>query len=59
MAAISYQGVAFVSPPLTPGTHVVHLYEPYIIPAGAYAGLPDGIGVVYDNTWIVTVQPGL
>lgn len=57
VAAISYQGVAFVSPPLTPGTHVIHLYEPLIFPAGAYAGLPAGLGLIYDNTWIVTVKP--
>ena len=57
VAAISYQGVAFVSPPLTPGTHVIHLYEPLIFAAGAYDGLPSGLGIVYDNTWIVTVAP--
>jgi hypothetical protein len=57
VAGVYYQGVACVSPPLTPGTHVIHLYEPLIIPAGAYPGLPDGLGVVYDNTWIVTVAP--
>ena len=57
VAAVSYQGVVFVSPPLTPGRHVIHLYEPLIFPAGAYAGLPDGLGLLYDNTWIVTVRP--
>jgi hypothetical protein len=57
VAAVYYQGVAFVSPPLTPGVHVIHLYEPYIIPAGAYEGAPDGFGVIYDNTWVITVQP--
>jgi hypothetical protein len=57
VGAVSYQGVVFVSPPLTPGRHVIHLYEPLIFPAGAYAGLPDGLGLVYDNTWIVTVKP--
>jgi hypothetical protein len=58
VAAVSFQGVGFVSPPLPPGRHVIHLYEPLIIPKGAYAGAPDGVGVVYDNTWIVTVKPG-
>jgi hypothetical protein len=58
VAAVSFQGVGFVSPPLTPGKHVIHLYEPLIIPAGAYAGVPQGLGVVYDNTWIITVKPG-
>jgi hypothetical protein len=57
VAAVSFQGVGFVSPPLPPGRHVIHLYEPLIIPAGAYAGLPDGVGIIYDNTWIVTVKP--
>ena len=57
VGAVYYQGVAFVSPPLTPGTHVIHLYEPLIFEAGAYAGLPAGLGIVYDNTWIVTVAP--
>jgi hypothetical protein len=56
VAAVSFQGVGFVSPPLTPGRHMIHLYEPLIIPKGAYAGVPDGLGVVYDNTWIVTVK---
>lgn len=54
---VYYQGVAFVSPPLTPGTHVIHLYEPLIFEAGAYAGLPAGLGLIYDNTWIITVKP--
>jgi hypothetical protein len=56
VAAISYQGVVFVSPPLTAGTHVIQLYVPLIIEAGTYVGLPDGLGIVYDNTWIVTVE---
>ena len=58
VGVVSFQGVGFASPPLTPGRHVIHLYEPLIIPKGAYSGLPDGMGVVYDNTWIVTVKPG-
>ncbi len=57
VAAVSYQGVTVVVPPLTPGTHVIHLLEPLIFEAGAYAGLPAGLGLVYDNTWIITVKP--
>ena len=55
---VFYQGVAFVSLPLTPGVHVIHLVEPIILEPGDYVGLPDGLGVVYDNTWIVTVKAG-
>jgi len=55
VAAVFFQGVGFVSPPLSVGVHVIHLYEPLIIRPGDYSGLPSGIGVVYDNTWIVTV----
>ena len=57
VAAVFFQGVGFVSPPLSVGVHVIHLYEPWIIPAGAYPGLPGGVGMIYDNTWIVTVAP--
>jgi hypothetical protein len=51
IAALAYQGITIVSPPLAVGTHVIHLYEPYIIRT------PFAFGVVYDNTWIVTVKP--
>ncbi len=57
VAALSFQGVAFVSPPLPVGVHVIHLYEPLIFPAGAYPGLPAGQGIIYDNTWVITVVP--
>ncbi len=49
-AALAFQGHGFVSLPLPVGKHVIHLYEPYIIPS-------FNIGVIYDNTWIVTVKP--
>jgi len=58
VAAVFYQGVAFVGLPLTPGVHVIQLYEPIIFQPGDYEGLPDGLGLVYDNTWIVTVKAG-
>jgi hypothetical protein len=57
IGALFYQGVGFVSQPLSVGTHVVHLLEPLIIPAGAYPPLADGIGLIYDNTWVIKVVP--
>jgi hypothetical protein len=55
VAAVFFQGCGMVVLPLSKGTHKVHLYESVIIPAGAYPGLPDGIGLIYDNTWIIRV----
>jgi hypothetical protein len=57
VGAVFFQGVGFVSQPLSVGTHVIHLYEPMIIKAGDYPGLPAGIGLIYDNTWTITVVP--
>jgi hypothetical protein len=57
VAAVFFQGVGFVSPPLSVGVHVIHLYEPYLIKPGDYSGLPGGLGLIYDNTWTVTVVP--
>jgi hypothetical protein len=51
VAALAYQGFAVVSPPLPAGRHLIHLYEPYIIRT------PIQYGVIYDNTWIITVSP--
>jgi len=53
VAAIAYQGNGIVVPPLPVGEHTLTLYEPYII---------DGVlgfsfGVIYDNTWHITVSP--
>ena len=56
VAALSFQGVTVVGLPLSKGVHIIHLYEPITIPAGAYIGLPAGLGLIYDNTWIVTVS---
>jgi len=56
VAALFYQGVGFVSAPLAPGVHEIHLYEPYIIDEGVYPPIPSGFGVIYDNTWIITVK---
>jgi hypothetical protein len=55
IAALSFQSVGVMVRPLSEGTHVIHLYEPMIIPAGAYVGLPAGLGLIYDNSWTVTV----
>ena len=54
VAAVAFQGYGIVSPPLSVGTHVMHLYEPYIIDSHSF---PYQIGVIYDNTWRVTVTP--
>ena len=51
-AVVAFQGFGIVSPPLSVGRHVIHLYEPYIIRSA-----PLFIGQIYDNTWIVTVAP--
>ena len=51
-AAVAYQGYGIVHRPLPVGRHVIHLYEPYIVNS---VGL--SFGVIYDNTWIVTVTP--
>ena len=58
VAALSFQGVGVVAEPLSVGRHVIHLYETLIAPAGASPSLPaGGLGLIYDNTWIVTVLP--
>jgi hypothetical protein len=57
VAAVFFQGDGVVFHPLSPGVHTIHLYEPYIIPPGAYPPLPLGFGLIYDNTWTITVAP--
>jgi hypothetical protein len=49
IATLAFQGVGFLSPPLPPGDHVIHLYEEWI--------LPGFWGLIYDNTWIIHVTP--
>ncbi len=56
VAAVFFQGDGFLCLPLTPGVHVIHLYEPFVIPASVYPPPWTGFGVIYDNTWIVTVR---
>jgi len=48
IGAIFFQGGGIVGTPLKPGVHVIHLYEPWI--------LTPFWSIVYDNTWIVTVE---
>lgn len=57
IAAVFFQGVGFLGTPLPVGEHVIHLYEPYILFPGDYPGLPGGLGLIYDNTWVVKVVP--
>jgi len=57
IAALSFQSLGVVVEPLSVGRHVIHLYEPLIIPVGGYYQFPAGYGVIFDNTWIVTVLP--
>jgi hypothetical protein len=46
VGAIFFQGMGFVSAPLTPGVHVIHVYEQDFF-----------FGLINDNTWIITVAP--
>lgn len=58
VAAVSFQGCGLVSPPLSVGKHTIHLYEVFSVPPFAeWPGFP-GFGVIYDNTWVITVKPG-
>lgn len=54
IAMIAWQGDGIVAHPLSPGVHVMTLYEPYII--SGVPGIAD-FGVIYDNTWTITVNP--
>jgi hypothetical protein len=57
VAALFFQGVGFVSAPLSPGVHTIHLDEPYIIGPGVYPPIPAGFGQIFHNTWVITVTP--
>jgi hypothetical protein len=54
--AVAFEGVGFVSAPLPPGKHVIHLYERYVLEDGWVEGIA-GFGEIFDNTWNITVQP--
>ncbi len=53
IGAIAFQGCSAVFPPLPPGEHVLHLYEPYVV--DDVMGFT--FGVIYNNTWNITVAP--
>lgn len=57
VAAIAFQGCAVVFPPLPVGTHVLHLYEPYTHSSTDALFPYYDVGVIYDNTWNITVTP--
>jgi hypothetical protein len=59
VAAVYFQGQAFLSPPLAPGRHVLYCYDELIIPEGAYSSTmgPYSCGVIYEQTIIITVSP--
>jgi hypothetical protein len=61
IAAIFVQGIGFVNEPLSVGTHTIELVsglrvpiDPTILNLNIY---PEGVGVVYMNTWTITVSP--
>ncbi|MDM8006900.1 MAG: hypothetical protein QUV05_12240 [Phycisphaerae bacterium] len=59
VAAIAFQGVGFVMAPLKPGTYTLHLLERMTITNAdfaepGYQGTVE-LGLIYDNTWIITV----
>jgi hypothetical protein len=61
VAAIFVQGIGFVNEPLSVGTHTIQLLsglrvpiDPAILNLSVY---PEGSGVVYMNTWTITVSP--
>ncbi len=58
--AVSFQGIVVLGMPLSPGIHTIHLHQSIFIPYEEDEGFyslfgPDGYGVIYDLTWIVTV----
>src|SRR5262249_43628699 len=60
IGAIFVQGVGFVHHPLSVGTHTIELVsELQIPPDPSILNLnvdPDGVGVIYHNTWTITVS---
>jgi hypothetical protein len=58
IAAIFVQGIGFVHPPLSVGTHEIVLVSELRIPASVNPEVyPDGVGVRFENTWTITVSP--
>src|SRR5262249_61483645 len=61
IATIFAQGIGFVHPPLSVGTHSIYLEaELRVPPDAAFLNLilnPNGVGVHFFNTWTITVSP--
>ena len=59
--AIFVQGVGFVHPPLSVGTHTIELDAEIRVPPDAallnLSVYPDGVGVRFLNTWTIAVSP--
>jgi hypothetical protein len=56
IAAIFVQGIGFVHPPLSVGTHTIELVSELRIPP-ELLNSPVGLGIRYENTWTITVSP--
>jgi hypothetical protein len=50
IGACRVQGVAFLSMPLQPGVHEIENYV-------EFDWIEPGVGIIYDNTWTITVLP--
>jgi len=61
IGAIFTQGIGFVHPPLSVGTHTIRLEaEIRLPPDSSFLNLsvyPDGVGARYLNTWTIVVAP--
>ncbi len=59
VVTVSFQCVSTVSPPLAVGQHVITLHLPFTVYPEDYvcANYPEGFGVVYEQTWNITVSP--
>ena len=44
----AFQSIGIIGRPLSRGVHVIHLYEPFII--------PGTVALIFDNTWTITVK---
>lgn len=58
IAALFVQGFVTRFGPLTPGTHQVTLRSSLFLPPGGYPNVPDGLGVIFENTWTIHIQAG-
>lgn len=58
IAALFVQGFITRFGPLTPGTHTLTLRSSLSLPPGGYPNVPDGLGVIFENTWTIQIVPG-